>query len=135
VDREGFWKLISDVNAARTNPLDPSILEESFNTRWPEFEREFKKIKFEGEATAVKTETERLARIEDVLEAILKSNNETAGTLYLLLQAALSQKATNQMSPPGPLGVPPPRLQKIDDLKQLGLLGKLFETEDPKKPK
>jgi hypothetical protein len=74
VDRDEFWKLISAVNGACANPLDQSILKDSFDTRWPEFEKEFKGNKFEGEAkgAAVKTETERLARIEDVLEAILK---------------------------------------------------------------
>ena len=83
MDRDEFWKLISDVNDACAKPLDEARLNDSFETRWPEFDEAFKRIKFESEAkgVAVKTETERLARIEDVLEAILKSNNQTSETL------------------------------------------------------
>ncbi len=63
VDRDAFWKLVSAVNSACTNPLGQSILKDSFDTRWPKFEKAFKEIKFEGEAAALKTETveERLS--------------------------------------------------------------------------
>jgi TIR domain len=83
VDRGEFWKLISNVNGACAKPLNQSILKDSFETRWPEFEMAFKEIKFEGEAkgAAVLTVEERLEQIEDVLEAILISDNGTSKVL------------------------------------------------------
>jgi hypothetical protein len=127
VDRDGFWKLISDVNTTCAKPLHQSILKDSFDVRWPEFEKAFKAIEFESEAkaAAVETQTERIARIENVLEAILRSSNEAAETLNSLLRAAISQMERGQTITPtgsggygymtgigaGPLGTPSPGLE------------------------
>jgi DNA replication protein DnaC len=107
VDRDTFWKLISDVNAICPKPLDLQILEDSFDKRWPEFENAFKEIEFESDAEVAtdETETEKIARIENVLEAILRSSNETTETLNTLLRVALSQIERDQtVTPTGSSG-------------------------------
>jgi hypothetical protein len=137
-DQEGFRKLISDVNAACAKPLGQGILEDSFKKHWPEFDEAFREIKFESEAApAVKAETEtietRIARIEDVLVAILRSSNQTTDALGRVVQALISQMSaptgsggytTGSVVGAGPLGTPPP-----PGMAGLGLLsGGLFGT-------
>jgi hypothetical protein len=107
VNRDDFWKLISDVNPTCAKPLGQTILKDSFDLRWPEFEKAFKAIEFESEAEAgaVDTQTERIARIEDVLEAMLRSSNNAAETLNTLLRLSLHQIHRGQTATPTELGL------------------------------
>lgn len=102
-NKAGIKKLVANINArVIPNPLNPAILEQVFETYWPQFEREFTAI-----LAATKPEIEPKPRPkEDVLNEILNAtrsltrrltNLEAGARINDLAPSSAAIKATKYM--------------------------------------
>lgn len=72
-----FWAVIAAINAKCQRPIEEFRLQKTFEKWWPDFEKEYKEIQFDKEEETGKrddkADTHRIAKIENVLEDVMRS--------------------------------------------------------------
>ncbi len=78
VSKDEFSAVAAAINAKCQKPIEENRIQRTFEKWWPEFETEYKQIAFHKEEHAGKpkdgkNETQRLDKIENVLEDVVRS--------------------------------------------------------------
>ncbi len=114
VTEDDFWRLVSAVNAASTTPLPEERLRKFFDKWWPDFNEKFYKINFDEQdaPTSPESPDERLSKIEDAVEELLRSTrqrdvvlqNLTETIMYLARSGGLVGGIAGVAAAEGPTG-------------------------------
>jgi hypothetical protein len=77
VTKDDMGQVLASINSARPNPMEDRRLKATFEKWWPDFEAQFKSIKFPehvapAKPSGAKADSARLDKIEAALEAILR---------------------------------------------------------------